>query len=176
MRYKVLAVAALLIFTTSGAFAASAADLLKQQRSHINAAITARNALLDRIHFTGHNDDSLQLASINASELTVAYALQALENVIELVRPAARQTNGAGAGAGSLRGVGEPMLTLCQVQMTQMASDSAELVDSRIRDEVQKQIENVRAACGAIGATWSGMGREPLWIKGQSREQFLIRD
>jgi DNA-binding protein H-NS len=25
------------------------------------------------------------------------------------------------------------------------------------------------------GATWSGMGREPLWIKGQSREQFLIR-
>ena len=26
------------------------------------------------------------------------------------------------------------------------------------------------------GATWSGMGREPLWIKGQSRETFLIRD
>lgn len=26
------------------------------------------------------------------------------------------------------------------------------------------------------GATWSGMGREPLWIKGQSREQFLIQD
>ena len=24
------------------------------------------------------------------------------------------------------------------------------------------------------GATWSGMGREPSWIKGQSREQFLI--
>jgi DNA-binding protein H-NS len=24
------------------------------------------------------------------------------------------------------------------------------------------------------GATWSGMGREPLWIKGQPREQFLI--
>jgi DNA-binding protein H-NS len=27
----------------------------------------------------------------------------------------------------------------------------------------------------ASGATWSGMGREPLWIKGQSREQFLIQ-
>ncbi|WP_321818390.1 MULTISPECIES: H-NS histone family protein [unclassified Paraburkholderia] len=26
------------------------------------------------------------------------------------------------------------------------------------------------------GATWSGMGREPLWIKGQSRERFLIQD
>ncbi|MDR6413156.1 UNVERIFIED_ORG: DNA-binding protein H-NS [Burkholderia sp. 1595] len=26
----------------------------------------------------------------------------------------------------------------------------------------------------APGATWSGMGREPSWIKGQSREQFLI--
>jgi DNA-binding protein H-NS len=25
------------------------------------------------------------------------------------------------------------------------------------------------------GATWSGIGREPLWIKGQSREQFLIQ-
>ncbi|OJA94313.1 H-NS histone family protein [Burkholderia ubonensis] len=24
------------------------------------------------------------------------------------------------------------------------------------------------------GATWSGRGREPLWINGQSREQFLI--
>jgi DNA-binding protein H-NS len=27
----------------------------------------------------------------------------------------------------------------------------------------------------ASGATWSGMGREPSWIKGQSREQFLIQ-
>jgi DNA-binding protein H-NS len=26
------------------------------------------------------------------------------------------------------------------------------------------------------GATWSGMGREPLWIKGQTREQFKIQD
>ncbi|QQC64360.1 H-NS histone family protein [Paraburkholderia ginsengisoli] len=26
----------------------------------------------------------------------------------------------------------------------------------------------------ASGATWGGMGREPLWIKGQPREQFLI--
>jgi hypothetical protein len=33
-----------------------------------------------------------------------------------------------------------------------MVSDSAELEDSRIREEVQKQIENVRAACGAIVA------------------------
>lgn len=28
----------------------------------------------------------------------------------------------------------------------------------------------------ASGATWSGMGREPLWMKGQSREHFLIQD
>jgi DNA-binding protein H-NS len=28
----------------------------------------------------------------------------------------------------------------------------------------------------ASGATWSGMGREPLWLKGQAREQFLIHD
>lgn len=26
----------------------------------------------------------------------------------------------------------------------------------------------------ATGATWSGMGREPIWIKGRSREPFLI--
>jgi DNA-binding protein H-NS len=26
------------------------------------------------------------------------------------------------------------------------------------------------------GATWSGKGREPMWIKGQSREQFLIQN
>ncbi|AJZ56743.1 H-NS histone family protein [Paraburkholderia fungorum] len=25
------------------------------------------------------------------------------------------------------------------------------------------------------GATWSGMGREPLWIKGLPREQFAIQ-
>nr|WP_075643743.1 H-NS histone family protein [Paraburkholderia monticola] len=25
------------------------------------------------------------------------------------------------------------------------------------------------------GATWNGMRHEPLWIKGQSREQFLIQ-
>jgi hypothetical protein len=38
------------------------------------------------------------------------------------------------------------------IQVSQMASDSAEPVDSRIRDEVNKQIENVRGACGAIVA------------------------
>ena len=27
----------------------------------------------------------------------------------------------------------------------------------------------------ASGATWTGVGREPLWIKGQSREEFLIQ-
>ncbi|SAL81727.1 histone family protein nucleoid-structuring protein H-NS [Caballeronia terrestris] len=26
----------------------------------------------------------------------------------------------------------------------------------------------------ASGATWSGMGREPSWIKGKKREKFLI--
>jgi DNA-binding protein H-NS len=28
----------------------------------------------------------------------------------------------------------------------------------------------------ASGSTWSGRGREPSWIKGQAREQFLIQD
>lgn len=26
----------------------------------------------------------------------------------------------------------------------------------------------------ATGATWSGMGREPSWLKGKKREKFLI--
>jgi DNA-binding protein H-NS len=26
----------------------------------------------------------------------------------------------------------------------------------------------------ATGATWSGVGREPLWLKGKKRERFLI--
>ncbi|WP_345817774.1 H-NS histone family protein (plasmid) [Paraburkholderia sp. PREW-6R] len=26
------------------------------------------------------------------------------------------------------------------------------------------------------GATWSGVGRQPAWIKGQPYERFLIRD
>lgn len=150
MRYNILSVAVLLFIATSGAFAASTADSLKQQRSRINKAITERNALLDRIHFTGHNGDSVQLASINASELTVVYALQALETVIELVRPDARQKSGR--SQGGLGGVGEPMQMVCQLQVDQMDSDSAELEDSRIREEVEKQIENVRAACGAIAA------------------------
>jgi DNA-binding protein H-NS len=28
----------------------------------------------------------------------------------------------------------------------------------------------------ATGATWSGMGREPGWIKGKKREKFLIAE
>ncbi|MDQ7979862.1 H-NS histone family protein [Paraburkholderia sp. SARCC-3016] len=28
----------------------------------------------------------------------------------------------------------------------------------------------------ASGATWSGRGREPIWLKGQSRDRFLIQD
>jgi hypothetical protein len=57
------AIAASLIFTTNGVFAASPVDLLERQRALINNAISERNALLDRIHFVGQNDDSVQLAS-----------------------------------------------------------------------------------------------------------------
>lgn len=141
------AIAALLIFATNGVFAGSPADLLKQQRARINNAVTERNALLDRIQFAGHNNDSVQLASINASELTIAYALQALESVIPLVRP--------GVSGASLKGVGEPMQMLCEFQVTQMICDSALIADSRIRDEVQKQIKNTKSACGVILAVTS---------------------
>jgi hypothetical protein len=150
MRYQAFILAALLASATTGAFAASPVDVLRQQRLKINHAIDERNALLDRIHFVGFNDDSVQLASINASELTVAYALQALESVVELDRSSAQQPNND--RNRGLRPVGQSMLMVCQFQLSQMDSDSAELKDSRIRDEVQKQIENVRAACGAITA------------------------
>jgi hypothetical protein len=148
MRTKILAFASLLVLTAGGASAATSVDLLRQQRSRIDNAITARNTLLDRIHFAGHNNDSVQLASINASELTVEYALQALEEAIELLRPHTQKTNGS--GQGKLGGVGEPLQMLCQVQVGQLVSDNAELEDSRIREEVEKQIDNVRAACSAI--------------------------
>lgn len=62
--------------------AAPSSEVLRLQRSRIDQAISARNALLERIHFAGHNDDSVQLASINGSELTVRYALEALEGVL----------------------------------------------------------------------------------------------
>ncbi|MEM5388339.1 hypothetical protein VSR68_32945 [Paraburkholderia phymatum] len=145
MRNQAIAFAALLALIANGAVAASPSEVLRQQRLHIDNAITARNAMLDRIHFVGHNDDSVQLASINGSELTVEYALQALEGVLGLVH------RGSGKPV-DLKAVGEPMLMLCQAQVTQMASDSAQLADSRIRDEVEKQIDNVRAACSAIVA------------------------
>ncbi len=57
---------------------------LQMQRSRVDAGISDRTALLDRIHFSGHNDDSVQLASINAAELTVEYALQAVEAVVAI--------------------------------------------------------------------------------------------
>lgn len=145
MRYQALAVAVLLALSMNAAFAASPSEVLRQQRSRIDHAISARNALLDRIHFAGHNDDSVQLASINSSELTVEYALQALEGVLAL--------GGRGAGKDrSLKAVGQSMLMVCQLQVGQMVSDTAQLTDSRIRDEVEKQIENIRAACDAIVA------------------------
>lgn len=38
--------------------------------------------------------------------------------------------------------------------------------------EVKKAPIKYRDA--ATGAEWSGRGREPLWIKGKSREQFAV--
>lgn len=38
--------------------------------------------------------------------------------------------------------------------------------------EVKKAAIKYRDA--ATGAEWSGRGREPLWIKGKSREQFAV--
>lgn len=145
MRKQTILFAALLALVANGAFAASPGEVLRQQRLRIDNGITARNAMLDRIHFVGHNGDSVQLASINASELTIEYALQALEGVFGVVHRAPGKEV-------RLNAVGEPMLMLCQAQVTQMTSDSAQLADSRIRDEVEKQIDNVRAACGAIVA------------------------
>jgi len=108
MRDRLLTLAALFVFTTGNAFAAAPSALLRQQRLRIDGAISARNALLDRIHFVGGNDDSVQLASISASELTVEYALQALEGVFAMI------DHRTGKQAG-LKSVGEPMSMLCQL-------------------------------------------------------------
>lgn len=40
------------------------------------------------------------------------------------------------------------------------------------RKEAKKATIKYRDA--ATGAEWSGRGREPLWIKGKSREQFAV--
>lgn len=44
------------------------------------------------------------------------------------------------------------MLMVSQDQVTQLVSDSAQLEDPRIREEVDKQVDTVRAAWGAIVA------------------------
>ncbi|MFL9889049.1 hypothetical protein PQR66_38925 [Paraburkholderia agricolaris] len=77
--------AVLLLASSTMARAVTPRDALPQQRAKINDAIDARNRFLDRIGFAGHNNDSAELASINASELTVVYALQALDDVIGIV-------------------------------------------------------------------------------------------
>lgn len=47
------------------------------------------------------------------------------------------------------------MLMVCQAQVTHLVSDSTQLDDPRIREEVDKQVDDVRAACGAIVAASS---------------------
>jgi DNA-binding protein H-NS len=53
-----------------------------------------------------------------------------------------------------------------------------ELVDAlgglKIKRKGQKAIQKYRDP--ASGATWSGRGKEPVWIRGKDREQFLIAD
>lgn len=39
---------------------------------------------------------------------------------------------------------------------------------------VKKQTVAAKFQDPKSGATWSGRGREPLWIKGKKRERFLI--
>ncbi|WP_155301732.1 hypothetical protein [Burkholderia gladioli] len=47
------------------------------------------------------------------------------------------------------------MEMICQSQLGQILFDSALLSDERIRSEVEKRIENVRDACGAISSATS---------------------
>ena len=138
--------AVLLLASSAMAHGATPRDALQQQRAKINDAIDARNRFLDRIGFAGYNNDSAELASINASELNVVYALQALEDMIRIV------DNKSATVRDGLKQVGNSMLMVCQAQVTQLVSDSAQLDDPRIRNEVDKQVDNVRAACGAIVA------------------------
>jgi hypothetical protein len=138
--------AALMLAAINSALAATPHDVLLQKRAWINDAIDARNRFLDQIHFAGHNNDSAELASINSSELTVVYALQALDDVLGIVDKRSVTVR------KGLKQIGDSMLMVCQAQVTQIVSDAAQLDDPRIRNEVDKQVDNVRAACGAIVA------------------------
>lgn len=138
--------AMLLLAASTMAHAGSPRQALQQQRAKINDAIDVRNRFLDRIGFVGNNNDSAELASINGSELTVVYALQSLDDLLTIV------DNKSATVRGGLKQVGNSMLMICQAQVAQLVSDSAQLDDPRIRKEVGKQVDNVRTACGAIVA------------------------
>ncbi|MBN3761136.1 hypothetical protein [Burkholderia sp. Ac-20365] len=145
MRLDII-LALLLLASSPIAHAATPLDVLQQQQTKINDAIDARNRFLDKIGFAGHSNDSVELASINGSELTVIYTLQALDDMLRIV-----EKKSATVRTG-LKHVGNSMVMVCQAQLTQIASDGAQLDDSRIRKEIDKQINNVRAACDAIVA------------------------
>lgn len=44
----------------------------------------------------------------------------------------------------------------------------------KIKRKGQKAIQKYRDP--ATGATWSGRGKEPVWIRGKKRDKFLIKD
>ncbi|AXF52916.1 MAG: H-NS histone family protein [Bacteriophage sp.] len=59
-------------------------------------------------------------------------------------------------------------------QARQLVSDFGLTVEDLFiqRKEVKKAAIKYRDT--STGAEWSGRGREPLWIKGKSREQFAV--
>jgi DNA-binding protein H-NS len=72
----------------------------------------------------------------------------------------------------------EEALATIQSLMAEFALTTEDVVVKRKRGPNKKKAVAIEAKYQdpKTGATWSGRGREPFWIKGKKRDRFLIAE
>jgi hypothetical protein len=118
---------------------------LIEQKTKIDDEITARNKLLDRLHIKPMSEETNLLASINSYETTVEYLLDAANSAMSLTL--GHEAKDKAVQREQLANLSSALTNACTAQKMEMLFTNEQMPNVPVKEEVIKQIENVRTAC-----------------------------
>jgi hypothetical protein len=122
---------------------------LTQQRAKMDAEINTRNALLDRLKIKPFTNDTNQLASINSSELSIEYTLEALENYLVSLDNSEKMKD-EDLSKKTIEDMRRSLASICESQLVDLKVASDSLENSEIKKQVDKQAKNSEVACDMV--------------------------
>lgn len=121
-------------------------SVLKQQRQKIDSQIAERNKIVDGLKVKLSDNDISLLNSINASELTIEYSVQIVEDFLL----SANNSSGVKSKKefdGVVSDMKFSVASICELQVSSIEADSYSIENSDIKKSIERQIENSRTAC-----------------------------